>query len=286
MLVQRDALLSAIEVRAQENGAASPANAPAMTHEFMGYQIPIDLMLLTGGGPESFDIISASHTANLQRWIGLEPDHTLLEVGCGIGRDAIPLTQILRNGRYIGIDIIGKSIEWCQKNIAARHSNFEFHHFNVEDQLHNSQGTTKTADITLPAENNSIDRIILFSVFTHMFQADIEHYLGEFRRVLKPDGMVYATTFIFNDEILHSARATNLTPFDLRFEYEATPGCRINDPVHPLGAVAYTKETWDVMSRRSGLRYAKPFLKGAWSGFYPDPQDGQDVVILTPDSHL
>lgn len=256
---------------------------PAKTHKFMGYQIPIDLMMLTGGGPDTFDVISAAHTSNLQRWMGLDTGHTVLEIGCGIGRDAIPLTQILRNGRYVGIDIIERSINWCSQNISAKNSNFEFYHFDVKDQLHNYGGTTQTTDITLPLADNSVDRIILFSVFTHMFRSDIEHYLREFRRVLKPGGLVYATTFIFDEDILRSARATNLTPFDLRFEHEIESGCRINDPVHPLGAVAYTRDSWDGMVQRSGMRYAKPFLKGSWSGFYPDPEDGQDVAILTSD---
>jgi SAM-dependent methyltransferase len=266
-----------------ETTATLPKSNQGETYQFMGYQIPIDLMLLTGGGPDTFDFFSASHIKNLQQWIGLNSDHTVLEIGCGIGRDAIPLTQILKNGKYLGIDIIGHSINWCSKNISARNSNFHFYHFDVKDQLHNSGGTIKTTDITLPLMDHSVDRIFLYSVFTHMFQSDIEHYLREFRRVLKPDGLVYATTFIFNEAILQSARATNLTPFNLRFEHEFSPGCRINDPVHPLGAVAYTPEIWDEMVLNTGLRYAKPILKGSWSGFYSDPEDGQDVVILTSD---
>ena len=121
-----------------------------------------------------------------------------------------------------------------------------------------------------------------FSVFTHMFRPEIEHYLREFHRLLKPSGLVYATTFLFNDEILKIARETNLTPFDLRFEHEVNPDCRINTPSHPLGAVAYTVAAWDQMIASTDLRYAKPFLRGAWSGFYSDPQDGQDVAILAP----
>jgi SAM-dependent methyltransferase len=139
-------------------------------------------------------------------------------------------------------------------------------------------------DIRLPIADHSVDRIIAFSVFTHMFRKDIEHYLRECRRVLKPDGLVYATTFVYNDEILHMARKTNLTPFDLRFEHEREPGCRINDPVHPLGAVAYTRAVWDEMVAATSMAYAKRFLRGSWSGYYSnaEAEDGQDVAILTP----
>ena len=177
-------------------------------------------MLLTGGGPDTFDSISQWHFSLLDKWIGIDPDHTvLLEIGCGIGRDAIPLSERLIAGKYVGVDIIKPSIEWCTANIATRHPQFSFLHFDVEDQLHNKMGILKTSDVSVPLPDQSVDRIILFSVFTHMFRLDIEHYLREFRRLLKLDGLVYATTFIYDDDILASARKTNLTPFNLRFEY-------------------------------------------------------------------
>ena len=190
------------------------------------------------------------------------------------------LTEILTQGRYVGIDIIKGSIDWCTGNIAKRHSNFGFYHYDVQDQLHNPSGIIKTTDIRIPLPDQSVDRIVVFSVFTHMFQAEIEHYLREFNRVLKPSGLVLATTFLFDDSILEKARETNLTPWDLRFEHEINQNCRINTPSHPLGAVAYTVAAWDQMIAAAGMRYAKPFLRGGWSGFYLDPQDVQDVAIL------
>jgi SAM-dependent methyltransferase len=277
-----DTQISTLQREKQELLAkvAALSTTPPKFHEFMGYQIPVDLMLLTGGGPENFDIISAGHTANLQRWIGLASDHTVLEIGCGIGRDAIPLTKILSKGRYVGIDIIGRSIDWCNNNIAARNKNFSFYHYNVEDQLHNSSGTTRTTDIRIPLEDGSVDSIFLFSVFTHLYRSDIVHYLKEFRRVLKPEGMIFATTFIYDDATLQSARSTNLTPWSLYFEHELEPGCRINDLAHPLGAIAYTRDAWWEMIEQGGLQMKKPTLMGGWSGLYPDAQDGQDVLLL------
>lgn len=247
---------------------------------YKGYSVPVDLILMTGGGPSSFQAVSDFHIGNLQKWIGIESDHNVVEVGCGVGRDAVPLTDIIRLGSYIGIDIIGRSIEWCSKNITPRHENFKFCHFDVDDQIHNPSGKTKTVDIRIEAGNNKIDRIFLFSVFTHLFENDIRHYLLEFSRVLKAGGLVYATTFIYNDDILASARASNLTPFDLRFEHEISPGCRINDLDNPLGAVAFTPEVWHRMIEGTGLRLRGPMLKGSWSGFYDQADDGQDVAIL------
>jgi SAM-dependent methyltransferase len=272
----------AAELAIAEAKLNAATSAPTATHHFKGYDIPVDLMEMTGGGPRNFDIISEAHVNNLRRFVGLVPTHTLLEIGCGIGRDAIPLTEILTEGKYVGIDIIKRSIDWCTDNISKHHPNFKFYHYDVADQLHNGGGKTKTAEIYIPLPDGSVDRIILFSVFTHMLQPDIEHYLREFRRVLKSGGLVYATTFIYTDEILEKARATNLTPFDLRFEHQVGAHCRINTPTNPLGAVAYTTSAWDEMLAASQMRLAVPVLEGAWSGYHTDPKDGQDVAILTP----
>ncbi len=73
-------------------------------------------MHITRAGPDSFDEISVGHIKALREVVDLSEKMNVLEVGCGIGRDAIPLTQILSpNANYTGIDIIGRSIEWCQK---------------------------------------------------------------------------------------------------------------------------------------------------------------------------
>ena len=174
--------------------------------------------------------------------------------GCGIGRDAIQLTDIIISGSYIGIDIIGPSIAWCAGNISKAHENFKFFHLNIKDQLHNPNGTLSTRDCTLPVNDGSVDRIILWSVFTHMFAADIAHYLQEFGRVLKPDGLVYATCFVVDDDIIDTARRTNLTIYGLTFEHLYEQGCFVQDAERPAGAVAYTEEALYKIVRAGGTR--------------------------------
>jgi len=252
--------------------------------DYKGYKIPVHLVNITGGGTDTFDIISKGHISNLQKYISLNSNDNILEVGCGIGRDAIPLTEILNNNvQYLGIDIIKDSIDWCTNNITKKFNNFKFIHYDVRDQLHNPTGKTKTVDIILPIEDNSIDKIILWSVFTHMFPYDINHYLKEFNRVLKPSGLCYITVFeIFNNDVLVKARETNKTIFNLSFEYPLTNDIFINDPVYPCGAVAYSNDFLTKIINDNNFTIIDGIRKGTWSGYYDNNSciDGQDVLIL------
>lgn len=253
------------------------------TFNYRGFDIPIDLLNMTGGGVDSFEAISDGHIKLLREMIKLDARHNVLEIGCGIGRDAIPLTSILYpDSNYTGIDFIGRSISWCKENISSKHHNFSFFHFDVEDQLHNPAGTRKTTDFQLPCADESIDRVILWSVFAHMKADDIVYYLKEFRRVLKPEGMVFATFFFINDEIIASAQATNRTIFHLRFEHPYGDGCFVNDIVHPMGAVAYTVPKIRQIVELGGLSFRYPILFGSWSGIFPPSafDAGQDAVVL------
>lgn len=72
----------------------------------MRYNITVRLVELTGGGPDTFAEISKDHISFLQESIGIE-HHCVLEIGCGIGRVAVPLTQVIKPpGSCTGVEII------------------------------------------------------------------------------------------------------------------------------------------------------------------------------------
>ena len=48
-----------------------------------------------------------------------------------------------------------------------------------------------------PAEDNSVSLLVAISVFTHLTQSQAEVYLEEVRRVLRPDGVMLASFFLF-----------------------------------------------------------------------------------------
>jgi tRNA G46 methylase TrmB len=84
-------------------------------------------------GPlRSFEASGAEFMGHLRTLAGLRPDGRVLDIGCGCGQMALHLTKYLNEkGSYVGIDIHGPSIRWCQRNISNRRSNFEFAHIDV-----------------------------------------------------------------------------------------------------------------------------------------------------------
>lgn len=114
-----------------------------------------------------------------------------------------------------------------------------------------------------------------------MFEKDILHYLKEFNRILKPDGLVLATIFIMDDKAQKSLAAGKALKMrhPLSFQHKFGSNCYINDENYPEGAVAYTPKKIQQMllKSRMGLhgRYAH---RGAWSGL--QASNAQDVLIL------
>jgi SAM-dependent methyltransferase len=64
----------------------------------------------------------------------LRPDEDVLDVGSGIGRAVIGLTGWLQ-GRYEGIDVVRRGIEWYQWAITPRYPNFQFQVADVYNRL-------------------------------------------------------------------------------------------------------------------------------------------------------
>jgi SAM-dependent methyltransferase len=141
-------------------------------------------LIYTGGG----DFRQAGECA-LQHFIAfcsLQPHHHILDVGSGIGRMAIPLTRFLdKNGAYDGFDVIQKGVDWCRENITAHFPNFRFRYVPLDNDLYRTDGDN-AAQFLFPYEDAQFDLIIVNSVFTHMLPSEVDHYLGEISRVIKP----------------------------------------------------------------------------------------------------
>ena len=72
---------------------------------------------------------------------GLQPDEKMLDVGCGIGRMALPLTQYANEGAvYEGIEIVKEGVDWCREKITPRFPNFHFQQIDVYNKHYNPRG--------------------------------------------------------------------------------------------------------------------------------------------------
>jgi ubiquinone/menaquinone biosynthesis C-methylase UbiE len=258
------------------------ASAPPGFVEFDGFLIPAKLVDLTGG-LGVFARVGREHMELLERCVPIKPEMKVVEIGCGVGCDAIPLTKKLSSaGSYLGIDITRESIDWSNANIGGKFPNFRFHCFDVKEDWYNPDGAVTLQECTIPVGDQSTDVVILQSVFTHMLADDIRHYLAEFRRILKPGGRVYATFFIIDDQILQTQSASSY----ITFYHEIENGCFVHDPAHPTHAVGYRLANIREMMARAGLRAAEPTTYGVWSGIRPVPVGGQDSVLMEPDPNL
>ncbi|MBU1374741.1 MAG: class I SAM-dependent methyltransferase [Alphaproteobacteria bacterium] len=122
--------------------------------------------LAIGGG---FELIGPIEVGLLRHY-GLPRDGYLVDVGCGSGRLAKPLSAWL-TGRYLGIDLVPALVAHARK-IAARPD----WRFQVIDH------------IGIPERDAQADMVCFFSVLTHLTHEQSYWYLEEARRVLKPGG--------------------------------------------------------------------------------------------------
>lgn len=207
---------------------------------------------------------------------GLRPDEDVLDVGSGVGRAAIGLTGWLQ-GRYEGIDVVRRGIEWCRQAITPRYPNFRFQVADVYNRHYNPVGRFAASEYRFPFEDESFDFVVLTSVFTHLLPADRDNYISEIARVLRPAGRCFATFFLLNDEARSSLQPAGGS-VDFRFE---RPGYWTSNERIPEAAVAF--EEADVTERleRDGLRM-RAIQYGGWSG-RADGTGWQDIVVTARD---
>jgi len=114
---------------------------------------------------------------------GLQDNHFLVDVGCGYGR----LAEVLKpdhKGKYLGTDVVPELLNHANSNIGDENWLFQL----VEG-------------LTIPVENESVDMVCFFSVFTHLLHEQSFKYLKEVKRVLKDGGKVVFTFLDFYDPV-------------------------------------------------------------------------------------
>ena len=207
---------------------------------------------------------------------GLRSNDDVLDMGCGCGQLAVPLTRFLnKQGSYSGFDVNPGLIDWCRENISPRYSNFHFWTANVYNSSFNPTGTLPPAEYRFPYKDASFDFIIAKSLFTHLLLAESENYVAEAARVLRPGGRFCLSLFLLTEDATALVAAGKST---LNFVHPLE-GCKVIDPTQPEAAVAFTEETAEGWFRKNGLRVLHKSL-GSWCG-RTDFSGYQDEYLLT-----
>jgi SAM-dependent methyltransferase len=205
----------------------------------------------------------------------LAPHERILDMGCGIGRMAGPLTGYLKEGNYDGFDIVENAIRWCTQNITTRFPHFRFQYVNLHNSRYNPTGVLNPATFRFPYPDQAFDFTFATSLFTHLLPASFSNYLGELRRTLKPSGRALVTLFLLDDvakEALAAGRTARPFPYD-------HGSYRVMNTVALEAAVAYDEGYVQEKARAAGLRIRTPIRRGHWCP-RPGTFSYQDLIIL------
>lgn len=212
-------------------------------------------------GRGDFEAVGQEFLRHLRELVGLQPGHSLLDVGCGIGRIAIPLTTYLSpTGKYDGFDIVPHGIRWCADHITPKFPNFRFLLADIRNKNYNPNGGVVASEYRFPYADDSFDVIVLTSVFTHMLPREVLQYLREIRRVLKPGGRSLITWYFLNDDSRARVKAGDSR---LNFRYPIE-GCLTTDEATPEKAIAYPESLAGQLYADAGLIVESPIRFGGW----------------------
>ncbi len=191
---------------------------------------------------------------------GLQPDDKMLDVGSGIGRETLPLTQYLNERAvYDGIDVTRAGIAWCREKITPRFPNFHFQRIDVYNRHYNPSGKYQPSEYKFPFADESFSFVMLGSVFTHMLPDDLENYLSEIYRVLKKGGRCLITYFLLNGESLRLIEAGDST-LDLKYVFGKY---RTVSHEVPEKAIAFDESWIRELYRKLGLKVMR-LDYGSW----------------------
>lgn len=213
----------------------------------------------------------------LIKWGGFQPSQRVLDVGCSMGRLAMPLMKYLDNkGSYEGLDIVRAAIDRCSNNITPKYPNFRFKIADIYNKNYNPYGKLTASEYKFPYQNGEFDFVCLFSVFTHMLPKDMENYFSEISRVLKPGGKCIISFFLLNDKYLDMERDDeDYTPF-----IYVEKGFRTINKNTPEFAVAYEGDHVRTLYDNNGLKIIEPIKYGHWR-VNRSIIGGQDIVLAS-----
>jgi SAM-dependent methyltransferase len=157
----------------------------------------------------------------------------ILDIGVGCGRWAHWLRDYNFRGRYfdghyVGIDIDGEAIEWCQAHYDAER--FRFHHSSDASVSYNRSGALRSP-YRVPEPDSTFNLVFSNSLLTHLLDTELDNYLRETYRLLNVGGAMMHSHF--NIEHPPATYGTRHT-----FKHKLG-NARIESEAQPEAAVAY-----------------------------------------------
>ena len=229
--------------------------------------------LLNGMGPGDYWQVGEHTVELIDRLAGVRRADAVLDVGCGLGRIAWPLSQRLgRGGSYVGLDAAHPYVDWCNQHLRLGRR-FQFVHADVRTAAYNVDGSIAPEDFAFPWPPASFDLVVATSIFTHLLPAAAGNYLGEIARVLAPGGRLFSSFFLLDEAGTDAARAGATYP---TFSHPIPEGL-LHDREVPEDGIAFDPAWVRERLERSGLELVS-MHPGTWKGaglYY------QDIVVAT-----
>jgi SAM-dependent methyltransferase len=203
-----------------------------------------------------------------EKWLGYLREYTdllplgcVLEAGCGNGDFALALSQFLhQDGSYDGFEQDKQYADWCIQNFSGLHPGFRFQHFAIKTGYQPTQGETNEGCFTLPYPDQQFDLFFSRNELTQVLPDEMDQYLSEISRVLKPGGTCLIMLFIVNCE---SENLMITRPTQMNFTYNK--GLYRLQSKHANTQVAYDEEWLLDKVESAGLKM-ETIRYGSWCG--------------------
>jgi len=250
---------------------------------------------LAGGDPDPrlFYYVGLEWLEFFIQYGRLTPWGTVLDIGCGTGRMALPLSYYLSDdGALYGFDVSQESIGHCQSEI--RHRNFCFQKIDLWHQVYNPTGAIHPSTFIFPFNEEFFDLVFAASIFTHIDNETVANYLIQIYRVLNrggraiisfhavppsamcAEGGVTALIGVGDGEWAYRFRNRGQGYYTHCDEQGRPKNHYLPDPIGD--PVAYEREIFESWCSSAKL-IVRNFLPGAWNGS-PYHYGWQDMLVL------
>ncbi len=184
-------------------------------------------------------------------------ESNIVDIGCGCGKSAAALrdfryADVEFSGHYYGFDIDEALVSWCSSHFPPER--FTFSLVNGKSTVYPASGKPQAERSLALCQDNSIDLVFSQSLFSHLLEEDLEHYVRESFRVLKPGGAMCMTFFCLED-----LEALGLLGNRWNFRHKIGRSY-VENAAFPEAAVAYERDVIINLGRQVGFSSSKVTL--------------------------